>query len=59
MYTVTPHLFKSTPSRKVYLGAGELMNIAINNAKEIRLVISVKRLVTLSEPVSLSIRELG
>ena len=33
MYTVTSHSFKSTPSGKVYLRAGELIDITINNAK--------------------------
>ena len=33
MYTVTLHSFKSTPSRKVYLKAEELINIVINNTK--------------------------
>ena len=36
VHTVTPHPFKSTPSEKVYLGARELINIAINNVKRNR-----------------------
>ena len=33
VYTVTLHSFKSTPSGKVYLRVGELINITINNTK--------------------------